>query len=229
MSSVNPPKLPDPEDASTGDLMVMTGSIFALVVFLILLRYAFIIVLDVCYEPATEQPWQAFLRRYCLCSRRENIREEQDIEFEANSRIRNDTSQSIALSIACLSVEERNALLDVITPKKVITEDMVSTREVQSSNEEVSFKDEQCVATHTKDEKLTHDVEKCESDSTCVICLSPYEVGDNIVTTRNCSHVFHRECISQWLQKSVECPYCRTELVSKEEMLDILVKFDSDD
>lgn len=50
----------------------------------------------------------------------------------------------------------------------------------------------------------------------CCICLEPYRVGDVVAwsnnTSEECLHVFHRDCIYQWLEnlKHDECPSCRT-------------------
>ena len=45
----------------------------------------------------------------------------------------------------------------------------------------------------------------------CAICLTPYEVGDEICWSQNpeCQHVFHHQCISEWLYKHEDCPMCR--------------------
>lgn len=52
----------------------------------------------------------------------------------------------------------------------------------------------------------------------CAICLCGYEKGDTIVTSCNpeCPHVFHLECIVEWLVKMQEgtpCPCCRRTFV----------------
>ena len=50
----------------------------------------------------------------------------------------------------------------------------------------------------------------------CCICLEPYRVGDVVAwsnnTSEECLHVFHKDCIVQWLEnlKHDECPSCRT-------------------
>lgn len=73
----------------------------------------------------------------------------------------------------------------------------------------------------------------------CAVCLSEYEISDEICwsSNSNCTHVFHRECIVQWLvalgkRKSsmrrfpetlnekrllkyqLECPCCRQDFIS---------------
>ncbi|KAL0729605.1 hypothetical protein Bca4012_025698 [Brassica carinata] len=60
----------------------------------------------------------------------------------------------------------------------------------------------------------------------CAVCLGDLEDGDEVRELRNCSHVFHRECIDRWLDYECcggdgnegeednhrTCPLCRTPL-----------------
>ena len=48
-------------------------------------------------------------------------------------------------------------------------------------------------------------------DGTCTFCLDEYEVGDKVVWSHSeCPHVFHKECLMQWLTKGKKrCPICR--------------------
>ncbi|KAL7574872.1 hypothetical protein ACA910_010706 [Epithemia clementina (nom. ined.)] len=54
-----------------------------------------------------------------------------------------------------------------------------------------------------EDEETDHDM--------CSICLCKYEQNDDVTWSTNklCRHVFHRDCIAEWLQKKEECPVCR--------------------
>lgn len=49
--------------------------------------------------------------------------------------------------------------------------------------------------------------------TTCDICLLDYEVGDEVAWSRNinCVHVFHKDCILDWLVRKSTCPNCRTD------------------
>ncbi|KAF8059347.1 hypothetical protein N665_1230s0013 [Sinapis alba] len=64
---------------------------------------------------------------------------------------------------------------------------------------------------------------------TCAVCLGDLEDEDEVRELRNCSHVFHRECIDRWLDYECcggddndggeednhrTCPLCRTPLLA---------------
>ena len=49
-------------------------------------------------------------------------------------------------------------------------------------------------------------------DDPCSICLNANNENDDWVKLKECSHVFHRECISTWIKKNDSCPLCRREV-----------------
>jgi len=51
-------------------------------------------------------------------------------------------------------------------------------------------------------------------DEECSVCLTTYEVGDEICWAKidNCDHIFHKECVLAWLAHNDDCPLCRTNL-----------------
>jgi hypothetical protein len=52
----------------------------------------------------------------------------------------------------------------------------------------------------------------------CAICLEEYEVGDEVSSSRNpqCLHVFHKDCVAEWLMKQTKCPVCRRKFVGSD-------------
>jgi hypothetical protein len=55
---------------------------------------------------------------------------------------------------------------------------------------------------------------KVAAAATCAICLSSYNEGDVLKILPNCHHIFHIDCISQWLtEHSNLCPLCRLPVV----------------
>jgi hypothetical protein len=55
-----------------------------------------------------------------------------------------------------------------------------------------------------------YDIEKNESNE-CSICLDELVLGQPALRIP-CGHLFHEDCIEDWLKKSNECPVCRFEL-----------------
>jgi flagellar biosynthesis GTPase FlhF len=53
-------------------------------------------------------------------------------------------------------------------------------------------------------------------EDVCSICLDRYRSGDAICVakTSGCDHVFHHDCVSEWLKSHDHCPLCRTDLMS---------------
>ncbi|XP_043920209.1 E3 ubiquitin-protein ligase Praja-2 isoform X3 [Protopterus annectens] len=59
---------------------------------------------------------------------------------------------------------------------------------------------------------VTDDHSVVGQDQCCAICCSEY-IRDEIVTELPCHHLFHKPCVTLWLQKSGTCPVCRHILV----------------
>lgn len=41
----------------------------------------------------------------------------------------------------------------------------------------------------------------------CMICMNEYEAGEEL-RFLPCMHIYHRECVDQWLMKALRCPEC---------------------
>ncbi len=52
------------------------------------------------------------------------------------------------------------------------------------------------------------------SNNKCIICLSEFEIGDQ-VSALPCCHVFHTDCIVSWLKKHCQCPVCKFDITLK--------------
>ena len=57
-----------------------------------------------------------------------------------------------------------------------------------------------------------------ESHVACSICLDEYQAEDEVVIGRSCTHMFHKSCAMEWLEKQEACPCCREQMISDEQM-----------
>ena len=56
------------------------------------------------------------------------------------------------------------------------------------------------------------DVSKLEDDKkNCIICLEDFKVGDEVIYLP-CLHVFHKDCILDWLKSHDDCPMCKIKI-----------------
>jgi hypothetical protein len=60
------------------------------------------------------------------------------------------------------------------------------------------------------------------AETACAICHETFTTGDSI-NKLPCCHVYHHNCLSQWIERSCTCPTCRFELTD-EAMLGTMVK-----
>ncbi|CAO2830588.1 unnamed protein product [Amaranthus hypochondriacus] len=55
-------------------------------------------------------------------------------------------------------------------------------------------------------------------DSSCSVCLTEFEDGDDLRLLPKCSHAFHVSCIDTWLRSHKNCPLCRAPIVNENEV-----------
>ena len=69
----------------------------------------------------------------------------------------------------------------------------------------------QCIERNTfphKYHKRRVTPEEEEEEDKCTICLSEFEEEED-VRRLPCMHLFHVECVDQWLGQNKRCPICR--------------------
>jgi hypothetical protein len=49
-------------------------------------------------------------------------------------------------------------------------------------------------------------------NSTCTICLSGFQRGDEARIINHCGHTYHKSCIDRHFEGSVRCPLCRYDI-----------------
>ena len=51
----------------------------------------------------------------------------------------------------------------------------------------------------------------------CIICLD--KLSEKPIKTTSCMHIFHEECIDNWIKNNTSCPICRNPLYRNQEIL----------
>jgi hypothetical protein len=66
--------------------------------------------------------------------------------------------------------------------------------------------------------KETDNDEKIQISATddCCICLNNYQPGEIVCVAKTnlCGHVFHQDCVNEWLKQNDDCPLCRVDLMN---------------
>lgn len=69
-----------------------------------------------------------------------------------------------------------------------------------------------------KDDSITIDIEESEyeedTSTDCTVCFVEINKGEKVVKL-DCEHIFHRNCIDEWVKYKQECPNCRKEIKVK--------------
>jgi hypothetical protein len=134
--------------------------------------------------------------------------------------------------------ERRECIRHSLTVKYIVSADAgaLTLAEMQFvAGEEPQEEDEQ-----SDDNSLAGD--SCSSGnnetSTCVICLEQFLIGDVVAwskqdeeETEPCLHVFHKACITQWLQdaRHDDCPSCRKQILHFDKVTKKIESIDEDE
>ena len=57
----------------------------------------------------------------------------------------------------------------------------------------------------------------------CVICLEPFEEGEDLLVLPLCGHAYHQSCATDWLKSHDTCPTCRVRLLASFHRTQLLV------
>lgn len=75
---------------------------------------------------------------------------------------------------------------------------------------------EERVKIYSRIERALYESEKHGFAENCPICCEDFSEQSHIKILPDCSHIFHEDCIEQWILKartnSISCPVCRVEI-----------------
>ncbi len=52
-------------------------------------------------------------------------------------------------------------------------------------------------------------VENTKESDECIVCIESIKIGEKMLRLK-CTHLFHEQCIKEWLKCSFICPVCRS-------------------
>ena len=58
---------------------------------------------------------------------------------------------------------------------------------------------------------VKYDKDKYRENYQCIICMEEFK-KDEKVKVLPCGHIFHGDCIKEWLMKQKTCPFCKSEI-----------------
>ena len=70
--------------------------------------------------------------------------------------------------------------------------------------------DEETISIHLPEEPFSSG--KNYQPEICIICLEEFNIGKTI-TTLECEHSYHLECINDWLSNKTTCPCCKINIL----------------
>lgn len=240
MSSNGTPQLPDTDEVSGDEVLILIGAITGLLVGLFALRYVCVFCIDLCILRDTRLmclQLKAFLRRYGLGDRGRNDEQNSDgrhgdVEMPTPSMIRTEANGMSSL-LRGLTKEQRTAVLESVLPSKVASARDLSSWRREQLLQTSCMKSCAQLKKHPPDPKeskpttqetsgIINQTLPIEGGTTCAICLNDIVIGDSTLAESSCSHVFHRVCILEWLDKNTACPYCRTQMITMKELSDAI-------
>ncbi|KAJ1558273.1 E3 ubiquitin-protein ligase rnf13, partial [Nowakowskiella sp. JEL0078] len=149
-----------------------------------------------------------------------NLNEIKDISTEAGEEFTEDS---------CLSPNENRSIKDIESPRISTSTRSLSVVRAKSLDSVPMTPSASATSVASSSSKvnqieLPDKSHKTSSHETCVVCFEAYENGDRLRELA-CSHVFHKDCIDEWLRGDPEtgagghrtCPLCVQEAIRPED------------
>ena len=187
--STTPPSLQGSHnDMGTREALIMGAALIALLVFLAALRFCCITFIDIVILDSAETVRRSIAETCRWAFPRWHVRTQPTA---------NDAS----------TVEMTNGNQVTSTSPIVLTSKILTKTDLQ----------EHMVTKHKRTNNSNSHADDVESISShalmCSICLRELHEGD-CVYIGPCNHIFHKECMSLWVQCSGrDCPNCRSEII----------------
>jgi len=145
------------------------------------------------------------------------LAERSDREREKKLENKNKRESLINASFFKKKLEDNDSVRFFGVIKKDNKNDESKNNDDSGSNNDAGKKDEE---NNCSDEEIDIKEERYRFNFTerpdCSICLEVYKTGDTVCWAKidDCDHIFHKECIHDWLKNHDECPLCRVNVLT---------------
>ncbi|KAI3822101.1 hypothetical protein L1987_09682 [Smallanthus sonchifolius] len=94
----------------------------------------------------------------------------------------------------------------IIHPRTSRTQDSSTLSHDSDMGSKVNLEDKLTV--------ISFDQDLYAKDSMCCVCLGEFEMDEKLHQIPSCQHMFHGDCIRNWLHSNTTCPLCRCSVVN---------------
>ncbi|CAK94907.1 unnamed protein product (macronuclear) [Paramecium tetraurelia] len=121
----------------------------------------------------------------------------------------NEEEKSLHIALILQQQEEMEFQNRLIQMQNNVDLDEMSYEQLQELQEKMGF-----VSRGLMENQISILLKQCtirnQAVDCCTICLE--ESGNPVEIQLECSHVFHKECISEWLSREKHCPVCKRDI-----------------
>lgn len=119
--------------------------------------------------------------------------------------------------------QKRSIFSSILASRKATSADISEKTKGQASPQVLDIEDSSSTSTNASSSIAVPDGSPTNSDdggennhACCPICIQNIKVGDKVYCCNHCHHLFHFDCILEWVETgSTLCPYCRNELFTR--------------
>jgi len=135
----------------------------------------------------------------------ESPREQENV-LNSNLSVHMDTQ---IYNIMNMIIQQRTAQLedDMLNAALLESRELYEQTDINTVNEDMKV-NEDCV----RYSKINIPQKRKQ---TCSICLSNFKCSDNLYKI-SCNHLFHKDCLDEWVKHKQECPVCRCTITCTE-------------
>nr|GEW83543.1 probable E3 ubiquitin-protein ligase RHA4A [Tanacetum cinerariifolium] len=94
----------------------------------------------------------------------------------------------------------------IIHPRNSRNQDSSTLPQCNETGSKINLEDKLIV--------ILFDEDLYSEDSMCCVCLGEFEINEKLHQIPACQHMFHGDCIRNWLYSNITCPLCRCSVVN---------------